>query len=363
MRPSNMHAMLRSIIAVLMLVSYSTHLGAQPGSCISGSGRKLSWAGGPDSLLHLAANKGFFLGETHTWETEPIVKLELIRHLHQAYGVRHIFMEIGQSYAWLMNRYLQTADSTLINALYYWPRNYRRFWAELYAYNLELAPERKLIIHGLDFERKDAFRTLLLLRPAGKSPSPDLVAFFSRLEAAATDTGIADFTPGFTLAFRSVRDEFRRLRQELAGFYGENFSIAAGIMENDNQQMGWRTRNRRMGAGMRRIIEAEGIDRFAGFFGGTHLNYDQHSSMVRQIDATPAFKNKTVYIASLYRFPERLRRGSGGEFLGLAGNRDNDGLFKQLLPQGCSAALVSSSASGEQNIGKRCDWILMVTEE
>ena len=63
-------------------------------------------------------NQLFLLGESHGVQTPQTVDFALLKHLNQRVGLRHYLAEVDASQARLLNQYLQTGDTTLLNRVF-----------------------------------------------------------------------------------------------------------------------------------------------------------------------------------------------------------------------------------------------------
>ena len=86
-----------------------------------------------------------------------ILQTDLFIHLNKQFGVRHLLIEFGRAEAYLYNQYLQTGDEWFLNHTFQGFSRYKEFfpsWKKLYDYNSGLDSSKKLVVHGLDFERE-----------------------------------------------------------------------------------------------------------------------------------------------------------------------------------------------------------------
>lgn len=116
----------------------------------------------------------FFTGENHLFrKSNYMVELKMFKYLHQKAGVRHLFMEFGYSRGYLVNKYVQTGDSTVFKVLddYSFPE-LALFYKGLYDYNKTLDSSQKIQVHGIDIERHMATPIKVLDMIIGKRSSP-----------------------------------------------------------------------------------------------------------------------------------------------------------------------------------------------
>ncbi|UZR96803.1 hypothetical protein [Chondrinema litorale] len=112
----------------------------------------------------LKSKKLIILGEMHYKASNPIIQAELFIHLNKEFGVRHLLIEFGHAEAYLYNRYLQTGSEWYLDHTSPGLGNSKEFYnsmKKLYKYNLELNKDKKLVVHGLDFEREPGLSATL----------------------------------------------------------------------------------------------------------------------------------------------------------------------------------------------------------
>ncbi len=121
----------------------------------------------------------FFVGENHNFKKSNVgLQLKMFRYLHKQAGVRTIVFEAGIARGWLVNRYVQTGDSSILETLERYSFNY---YAELYKglreFNLDLPENEKINVVGLDVERSlpTSIKVLSMLLPKGPIPESIVV--------------------------------------------------------------------------------------------------------------------------------------------------------------------------------------------
>ena len=247
-----------------------------------------------NKLLQLDKHKIIFFGEQHNASFDPQIKYHLITDLNKRTGLRHVFLEISFSSAWNINQYLQTGDTTyLYNPA--WPKKTygisTALWARLYEYNKKLPQERKIVIHGVDFERTDVFLTLKRLAPPGQ-PVPELLKpVMDTVNAHLSDPPLSMWkmidgkfvvfdNAAFTRTLRYVQKQLLAYPDVTKNYFGSNYPVAVDIITNNGPvEVRAKNRNNAMFAGMQRIIDDEKIDSFIGFFGGQHTSYMVSNSL------------------------------------------------------------------------------------
>ncbi|MBZ0099593.1 MAG: hypothetical protein K8F30_10940, partial [Taibaiella sp.] len=246
-----------------------------------------------NGFLQLDKYRAIFFGEQHNAGFDPEIKYHLITDLNKRTGLRHVFLEMGFSSAWNINQYLQTGDTTyLYNPA--WPRThglYSRLWTRLYEYNRGLPDGRKIVIHGVDFERTDVFRTLKRLSPIGQVVPAPLRPVMDTIDAHLSDPPLVMWkvidgkfivydNSAFTRTFRYIQKQFLAYTDITKTYFGSNYHVVEDIITNDGLvEVRAKRRNSSMFTAMQRIIDEQKIDRFIGFFGGQHTTYTVGNSL------------------------------------------------------------------------------------
>lgn len=227
----------------------------------------------------------FFFGEQHNTSFDPLIKYQLITTLNATQGIRDIFMEAGHAAVWCFNKYLQTGDTAYLytRKLVFASGGYQQFWQDLYKYNQNLPSDKKLVIHGTDFERTDAF--LVLQRLATKEPTPALKAFADTIAAHANDAALemyqADKTPikSFMHIMKGLKETFVKNMADAQTYFGNNYPIAKDILLNEGIQTSKPLpRNKTMYAELTRQLSGKPV-RFVFFIGRTHASLFMKSSL------------------------------------------------------------------------------------
>lgn len=354
--------MLRTLLFVPALLLLSLLAIAQPSVCFKKAADKRSFIHPReqlDSAMNLSTYKAFFFGEGHVPSLIPLFEAQFILHLNETYGVKDVFLEVGYATAWLYNQYLITGDS----ATFMPEHSFYPFWKRLYDYNKSLPEGKRLIIHGVDFERRSAFKALLLLRPQHKKAPPELASFFASLNDAASDTTLQIFSKSFASKWRLVKDYFTAHDETLTAYYGQYMETVRPIINNDAvQSPNLVRRNKIMGTNLLRAIGEQKINRFVAVFGGAHTRYEMHSSMPNQVRRQPLFKDRTLCIAALLHNVDSAYNHTAWPYIGIAENEDNPAMFQKFVPTDCRAAIVRSEYTGEKNVRENCDWVWMADE-
>ena len=247
----------------------------------------------------------FFVGELHGVYGMSEIKLALIQYLNRKYGISDVFMEIGYSAEWLYNRYLQTGDTTLFTdpALAYAQKQpNREFWKKLYAYNNTL--ERRIRIHGMDFERMDFLKVLKILMPPEKDKPWKIREFLFYIDTVTISDVNADINdkehPGsmFNAIYDSIRNDMKINRDVYLKYYGAAFEEVEKIMFNENTFKKYEQRNETMYKNMMKDFEIYGLRKFILFSGLNHadMSNKKRGTLCYKLKNTPDFTNNLANI-------------------------------------------------------------------
>ncbi len=229
-----------------------------------------------ETSINFSKYNAFFVGEFHGVFGVPEVKLALIKYLNQTQGITDVFMEIGTGAAWMYNSYLETGDTLFINKPvlpYSQQKNYRTFWQALYNYNSGL--NKKLRIHGIDFERIEFIKVLRMLKPHEKTIPLSIKNTIRFIDTVTLQNEPALYTEDFSEQndiYEKVRAEMDANRQEFEFYYAEDFPVVARMMFNENTYRNYDKRNKAMYHNTVKEMADDGIQKFVLFAGMNHGN-------------------------------------------------------------------------------------------
>jgi len=94
----------------------------------------------------------------HNIRSVPKATLKILRYLHQAANVRILAIEQGQSAAMMINQYLATGDTLLLQQItrhtMFWGKENRAFFKQLRAFNQTLPETDRISVQSIDIEYK-----------------------------------------------------------------------------------------------------------------------------------------------------------------------------------------------------------------
>ena len=287
---------MRSLPAIALLMVLMNTADAQSSLCLSKDPASNLIDFRPDELnrmLHLDQYRFVFFGEQHNMVFDPELKYHLITDLNKRSGTRHVFMEMSVSIAWHCNRFLQTGDTSHLYGATggYVFSAYVRFWKRLYAYNKLLPGTSKIIIHGTDFEGTGVFPTLKELAASGQPVPLSLQPLMDTVDAHLADKPLHMWdivdnkfilydNSAFTSTLRYVQSQLLDHDADTRAYFRDNYTVVHDIATNSGRvEVKPASRNKTMFAVIERAVKEQHIDRFVGFFGSQHTNYNVHNSL------------------------------------------------------------------------------------
>lgn len=261
-----------------------------------------------NKYMNLQQYRAIFFGEQHNGSFDPEIKYHLITGLNKHYGTRHFFMEIGRSCAWRFNKYLQTGDGAYINnpALVYRSKGYGAFWKRLYEYNSTLPADKKLVIHGIDFERSEVFETLMMLAPENEPVPASIQTVMDTIKAHVADKPMCMYNivdgkmieydnTGFIATLDYVRDVLWNERSEVKKYYGANYKTVREIITNNAIPVTKaKPRDKTMHEAIKDAVEGKEIDRFVVFAGKEHTVYTSSSALPNMARGIKGMNSKDI---------------------------------------------------------------------
>ncbi|MBN2681120.1 MAG: erythromycin esterase family protein [Bacteroidales bacterium] len=118
--------------------------------------------------------KVIFLGENHYYRNiNDDINLKFLKYLHKQYGFNTLALEFGFSRGYLVNEYIQTGDSSILELLEkHSGDSFIEFYKSLFEFNNSLSTEKKIKVIGADVERYMglAVQQMEKLMPEGFAP-------------------------------------------------------------------------------------------------------------------------------------------------------------------------------------------------
>jgi hypothetical protein len=318
-----------------------------------------------EKLIDFSKYNAVFYGEGHVKYFEPVFKLRFIKHLNQQFGFRDIFMEIGYAAAYFYNRYLQTGDTTILTGyhLTYGQSSYRDFWYQLYQYNKVQPSDRKIFIHGVDFERTEIYKLLEELRRKDAAIPAHLQTVFSIVSRRNTDASLSAFDTNFQTELSAIRAAFSNHTDDFKAIYGDHFKIVAEALTNPAPlTTRVEPRNKAWQENFSSIIAENRIQKFIAFFGKAHTSYDNNTSPNVTLQKNTTFTNRIITIAGIYHHfvsagymgpdPKVFEYGSKGE----------EEIYQKYAGKTCRASLLATEGLSDKDLKKKSDCVLFAKD-
>jgi len=324
-------------------------------------------AGMGDSVnrfLQVQQYKAIIYGETHTVYFEPDMKYLLIEQL-QPSGVHDVFMEIGHAAAWLFNQYLRTGDTALLTnpvLPYYWAKGYYAlFWQKLYTLNQSLPEADKIVIHGTDFERVEAFKTLLLLRPAGQEVPVPLQSLMASIELYS-QMPYDRFDKELVAALEQVQKSILQNESVAAVYYGNNWKTVQRIINNPAKHTGRvPARNQTMYQAIISTMQEKHITQMVGFFGAAHTLYTDRQSVSSRL-AGQLGQGAVLNISSVIYEVNHSSSPTPLPWVGQVKEKESLYLQQTYLPKQPGVIMVKSEIITEGNLRRAADVLVLASD-
>ena len=296
--------------------------------------------------------KIIMIGEFHHWAANSIVQTELFRHLNKHFGVRHLLIEFGGAEAYLFNQYLETGDDWYLNHTfsgYGYLENEEFFssWKRLYEYNLGLDNSKKLIVHGLDFEREPGLSASLYKLLSAYKNNPQISGFATSIKIRLDTIGIKRNTKEFIYYLRErvsalpiPNDENKKLIEDIIG--NDLFFSGSSVGPERDKQMAQK---------FLALDTSEEV--YLGQFGFVHTMLDQRNMLTGYLNSLDKYHDKILVISMQYL-----------DLVNTHGNNLVDNFIKE-NPISCPNFIYRiNSSDGE--IGKlkgRMDWMFFLRNQ
>jgi hypothetical protein len=110
-------------------------------------------------LIGSATNKVFIIAEDmHNRSVAPALTLKFLQFLYSHNGIRTLAIEGGTSTAYLINRYLDQPDTTLLREIarhtFFWSKEHFAYYQALAAWNSTLPLDKRIVFEAADIEIK-----------------------------------------------------------------------------------------------------------------------------------------------------------------------------------------------------------------
>ncbi len=203
----------------------------------------------------------FFSAEQHWRSINAQLQFAFLRYLHQQASVRHLIVEGGYSYGFMLNEYLQSGDERLLQKIMkdvpICPEDQMQLFRKIHAYNLDLPEKEKIQVTGIDLEHSPELVLQALARMLPGQEPPRKISRFIK------DITRLHESPYFDE--KEVRKYFKKLDRHIdrkekvyMEFWGDDYDLFNLIVDNTLQgfqftwirsalfQKSWQERESRM---------------------------------------------------------------------------------------------------------------------
>ncbi len=230
------------------------------------------------------------LGERHYLKSNHLIQAELWMHLNKQFGIRHLLIEFGRSEAYLYNQYLKTGDEKYLQKTTYGVLDFKEFfqnWNKLYEFNLNLNPEKKLSVHGLDFEREPAI-SFAIYELLSKFPQNE------KLDALRSDIRARIDTILIVRENKEYIDYLKTRIEELSLPYNHQKIIIDDILSNESFFSKMSARDKYM---VKAFIALDTLNEaYFGQFGAAHTWMYVPEGFTSLLDDAEAYERKVLVI-------------------------------------------------------------------
>ena len=242
----------------------------------------------------IEGKKIVMLGEMHYKAANSILKVDLLIHLNKHFGVRQLLLEFGRAEAYLYNSYLQSGDEWYLKQTIFGFNRYQEFlisWRRLYSYNKDLPENRKIIVHGLDFEREPGLSASLYTLLSEYNSNPEVERLRNSLKIRLDTIGIERDTRDFIL-------ELRERIPKLSLPHDENGRIINEILTNESFFTRMDKRDSLMAEAFMALDTTN--EAYLGQFGMAHTWLDNVNGLGKILNSQEEYQQKVMVINMYY---------------------------------------------------------------
>ncbi len=228
------------------------------------------------------------LGEYHYLKANFTIQAELLIHLNKQFGVRNLVIEFGWAEVYLYNKYLETEDLYYLNHTSFGFSHFDIFYAalkRLYDYNLGLPTDKKLKVHGHDFEREPGLSASLYDLLSTYPSSPALENLKASIKARLDTIGIQ----------RNVKEYTFFLRDQIAALSlpnDENKQIINNILNNNSFYPNLSARDEYMEKAF--VAMDTTNEMYLGQFGWAHTMLNAWNGLAARLERLEKYKEKIL---------------------------------------------------------------------
>ena len=312
-------------------------------------------------------NKTIFFGEYHEIYALPEIKYNLITFLNQHYGHRDVVMEIGISAAFLYNKFLETGDTNFITSprmVFVKTKTEMDYWIKLYQYNKSQPDERKIIIHGYDFERSEMIKFLFLHLPNSEPPQElqstiDLIKQYKNTKFK--------LPVDFWTIHDKIKKDFDKQQELYKKYFTDNYTTVKQVLENEFMQNNVTKRNKTLFAALKTEAFYIAQRPFICFMGEAHTVKYDNSSLYSLVADDITQKTKPTTISILIKDLQNHgyqneKKKFDYEYFKNFNDKICENLFST-FNSGCDYSIISARQIPLKNTNDFSDYILLMTDK
>lgn len=233
----------------------------------------------------------FFTAEQHWRSINTQLQFSFLKYLHKQAGVRHLIVEGGYSYGFLLNEFLESGDERLLNKVMrdvpICPEDQMELYRRIHRYNKYLDPADKIQVTGIDLEHSPelVLQTLYRMMPEDADPPKRIRPKIEELQRLHESQF---FNEKEVRKFFNVLDrQVKRRYKEYQAYWGEDFELFNMIVDNTLQgfqftwlrsalfQKSWQERESRMYRNFLTIAPTLKSGNYYGQFGALHTEINR----------------------------------------------------------------------------------------
>lgn len=238
--------------------------------------------------------KIIMIGEQHYMAANSILQADFFIHLNRKLGVRHLLIEFGRAEAYLYNQYLETGDEWYLNHTFHGFNRYKEFfsnWKKLYDYNSGLVSSKKLIVHGLDFEREPGLSASLYMLLRDHSGKPQVKGFLDSLQIRLDTIGVE----------RDAKEFIYYLRERIPALSlpeDENSKVIDDILSNNSFVQNFSERDELMAQAFLEIDTTNEL--YFGQFGFAHTMLNSMQGLATVLNRHEKYHDQILVMNMYY---------------------------------------------------------------
>lgn len=233
----------------------------------------------------------FFTAEQHWRSINTQLQFSFLKYLHKRAGVRHLIVEGGYSYGFLLNEFLESGDERLLRKIMkdvpICPEDQMELYRRIHRYNKYLDPDEKIQVTGIDLEHSPelVLQTLYRMMPEDTEPPKRIRRKIEELQRLHESQY---FDEKEVRKFFKVLDRHvSRRYKDYQAYWGDDFDLFTLIVDNTLQgfqftwlrsalfQKSWQERESRMYRNFLTIAPNLKPGNYYAQFGALHTEINQ----------------------------------------------------------------------------------------